>query len=393
MPTAISRKVLILSLVSLFTDIASEMLYPVLPLYFKSIGFSIAFIGILEGIAEGLAGLSKGYFGQLSDYTGKRIVFIRLGYGLSALSKPMMALFSWPWWLFLTRTADRIGKGLRTGARDAVLAEESTPQTKGAVFGFHRAMDTTGAFIGPALAVVYLWYFPSEYGMLFVFAAIPGVIALFFTFRIKESNTPPNHLKKPGFLSYLKFRKSASTSYRRASSIFILFALFNSSDVFLLLRFKDAGAPDLLLLGVYILYNFMFAAFAYPFGRLADKLGLRTLLILGLFTFAIVYVGFALAHEQWMFIVLFLFYGLYAAATEGLAKAYISKFSSKEKLGTALGSFAALQSVATMIAGGITGWIWYTYNAEIALIISSMGALCAALWLANSKRLLNSEIA
>jgi hypothetical protein len=149
----ITRTVWILSIVSLLTDTASEMLYPIMPLYLKTIGFSIVLIGILEGVAEATAGLSKGYFGKLSDISGKRVPFVQIGYAFSAISKPMMAVFIYPLWIFFARTIDRFGKGIRTGARDAILSDEATPQTKGKVFGFHRSMDTFGAVLGPALAL------------------------------------------------------------------------------------------------------------------------------------------------------------------------------------------------------------------------------------------------
>ncbi|WP_248912298.1 MFS transporter [Gelidibacter algens] len=163
----ITKTVWILSLVSLFTDTASEMLYPIMPIYLKSIGFSIVLIGILEGVAEATAGLSKGYFGKLSDNSGKRVPFVQIGYAFSAISKPMMAIFIYPLWIFFARTIDRFGKGIRTGARDAILSDEATPEAKGKVFGFHRSMDTLGAVIGPSLALVYLYYFPENYKTLF----------------------------------------------------------------------------------------------------------------------------------------------------------------------------------------------------------------------------------
>ena len=159
----ITRTVWILSFVSLFTDMASEMLYPVMPIYLKTIGFSIVLIGILEGVAEAVAGLSKGYFGKLSDNSGKRVPFVQIGYAFSAISKPMMALFIYPLWIFFARTIDRFGKGIRTGARDAILSDEATPETKGKVFGFHRSMDTLGAVLGPLLALLYLYYYPEDY--------------------------------------------------------------------------------------------------------------------------------------------------------------------------------------------------------------------------------------
>ncbi|WP_309613089.1 MFS transporter, partial [Flavobacterium sp.] len=159
----ITRTVWILSIVSLFTDTASEMLYPIMPIYLKTIGFSIVLIGVLEGFAEALAGLSKGYFGQLSDNSGKRVPFVQLGYALSTISKPMMAVFTFPFWIFFARAIDRFGKGIRTGARDAILSDEATPKTKGKIFGFHRSMDTIGAVIGPTLALVYLYFYPQDY--------------------------------------------------------------------------------------------------------------------------------------------------------------------------------------------------------------------------------------
>ncbi|HTP12940.1 MAG TPA: MFS transporter, partial [Bacteroidota bacterium] len=164
----ITKTILFLSLVSLFTDIASEMLYPVMPMYLKSIGFSVVLIGILEGIAEATAGISKGYFGSLSDHLGRRRPFIQAGYALSAVSKPLMALLIQPVWVFVARTSDRLGKGIRTAARDAMLSAETTPEFKGRVFGFHRGFDTLGAAIGPSLALLYLTFHPDEYRSLFL---------------------------------------------------------------------------------------------------------------------------------------------------------------------------------------------------------------------------------
>ena len=200
MKLQITRAVWILSLVSFFTDLASEMLYPVMPIYLKEIGFSILLIGILEGIAEGIAGLSKGYFGKLSDVKGKRVPFVRVGYSFSAISKPMMAIFTWPLWIFLARTIDRFGKGIRTGARDALLSDEATPETKGKVFGFHRSMDTFGAVFGPLTALTFLHFFPKNYKILFFVAFVPGLIAIFFTFLIKEQKK--HSIGKQGNPSY-----------------------------------------------------------------------------------------------------------------------------------------------------------------------------------------------
>ena len=158
----LTRNVVVLSFVSFFTDVASEMLYAVLHIYLTSIGFSVLLIGVIEGFAEASAGLSKGYFGKLSDNQGKRLPYVQFGYALSAISKPLLVAFVLPHWVFFARTLDRLGKGIRTGARDALLSDEATPETKGRVFGFHRSMDTLGAVVGPLLALVYLAYRPED---------------------------------------------------------------------------------------------------------------------------------------------------------------------------------------------------------------------------------------
>ena len=207
----ISRPVWILSLVSLFTDTASEMLYPIMPIYLKSIGFSIVLIGILEGFAEALAGLSKDYFGKLSDNSGKRVPFVQLGYSLSAISKPMMALFIFPLWIFFARTIDRFGKGIRTGARDAILSDAATPETKGKIFGFHRGMDTFGAVLGPVIALLYLYYYPQQYQTLFYVAFLPGLLAVFASFLLKDkSNSEPIDKKNAFIFLFFKLLENES---------------------------------------------------------------------------------------------------------------------------------------------------------------------------------------
>ena len=172
---------------SFLTDISSEILYPVMPIYLKSIGLSVMLIGIPEGLAEATAGLSKDYFGKMSDLSGKRVSFVRAEYMLSAISKPMMGLFIYPVWIFFARTIDRLGKGIRTSARDAILSEETTSENKGKVFGFHRAMDTFGAVLGPVFALIYLYFYPENYRTLFFIAFIPAAAGLIDSWGILES--------------------------------------------------------------------------------------------------------------------------------------------------------------------------------------------------------------
>lgn len=378
----ISRRVWMLSLVSLFTDMASEMLYPVMPLYLKEIGFTIIGIGFLEGLAEAIAGLSKGYFGMWSDAAGKRVPFIRFGYSLSAISKPLMAVFTFPIWIFTARTIDRIGKGIRTGARDALLAAETTPATKGRVFGFHRSMDTIGAFVGPGIALLFLYFQPNQYRSLFLYAVIPGIIAIGLTFWLKESKhvTPTSIKKVPSPKQWFGYWSSASPTYKKLTAALLVFALVNSSDVFLLLQLKANGTSDTMLIVTYIFYNAVYAIFAYPFGGLADKVGMKNMLCLGLIVFAIVYGCMPLVHQPIYFILLFLLYGMYAAATEGIAKAWISAICNKEQVATAIGTFSGFQSIATLLASSIAGWLWFQFGSTPTFVISSLISFLVAVF-------------
>lgn len=373
----ITRTVWILSLVSLFTDVASEMLYPVMPVYLKEIGFSILLIGILEGVAEATAGLSKSYFGKLSDVSGKRLPFVRLGYLLSAISKPMMATFIYPLWIFFSRATDRIGKGLRTGARDAMLSDEASPQTKGRVFGLHRAMDTLGAVIGPGIALIYLYFYPGQYKTLFYIAFIPGMLAIGFTFLIRERKNSQKkiELTSVSVFSFAHYWKKSPVAYKKLVIGLLAFTLINSSDVFLLLKVKDAGVDDASVIGVYIFYNLIYALAAYPIGRLSDKIGFKKTFIIGLFLFAGVYLGMALANQLYLFFTLFFLYGLYAAATESIAKAWISNISDKKDTATAIGTYTGFQSVFTMMASVLAGWIWFTFGAEVTFLFSGITTL------------------
>jgi MFS family permease len=385
----ITKTIWIISLVSLCNDMASEMLYPVLPVYLKHIGYSVVFIGFLEGIAEALSGLSKPYFGKQSDAMGKRLPFIQMGYALSAISKPMLALFTQPLWIFITKSLDRLGKGVRNGARDALLSDECTPETKGQVFGFHRSMDTWGAVIGPIIALTYLHFNPFDYKTLFLFAIIPGILTIACTYLIKEKKVVTqvkhswNSIKFFAFTSYWK--KSPET-YKKLVMGLLLFALFNSSDVFLLLKMKESGLADTAVISIYIFYNLVFALFAYPIGKMADKLGFKNTLLFGLLLFATVYIGFAFANSIIAFIILFALYGLYAAATDGISKAWISNIVPKNETATAIGTFTGFQSLAALLASTFCGILWYNFGAVVTFITTAVVTLMAMIFLSRLKK-------
>ncbi|MBV8252296.1 MAG: MFS transporter [Chitinophaga sp.] len=379
----LTRTIWILSFISLLTDIASEMLYPIMPIYLSSIGFSVLLIGILEGVAEATAGLSKGYFGQLSDHKEKRAPFVRWGYSLSAIAKPMLALTVYPLWIFLARTVDRLGKGIRTGARDAMLSDEASPATKGRVFGFHRSMDTMGAVIGPSLALLYLYFNPANYRLMFLLAFFPGILAVGLSFYLKDKNVSPkeNNKSSVSFFSFLHYWKTSPIVYRKLVAGLLVFTLGNSSDVFLLLKVKQAGLSDTATIGVYIFYNLVYALSSYPLGLLADKIGLKKIFLAGLLFFVMVYAGMTITGTWYWYGVLFFLYGIFAAATEGVSIAWISNITSKNDTATAIGTFTGFQSICTMLASTVTGWIWFRFGAGSAFAITAILTLIVVLYI------------
>ncbi len=377
----VNSTVIILSAVSLFTDMASEMLYPIMPLYLKSIGFSIVLIGMLEGIVEAIAGLSKGYFGKLSDTTGKRLPFVQLGYSLSAIAKPLLALFVAPAWVFAVRSVERLGKGIRTGARDALLADQATVHTKATVFGFHKSMDTVGAVLGPLLALWYLQHHPNDYKTLFFIAFAPGLLAISASFLLKEKNKVDLKIgKKIKFFDFINYYKQAPIAYKKLVMGLLVFALFNSADVFLLLKAAEAGLSDTVVIMMYIFYNLVYAIFAFPLGIVADKIGLPKIFIIGIAIFVLVYAGFAFAISITHFAILFLLYGLFAAATDGISKAWITNIAATKDTATAIGTYTAFQSIAALFASSFAGFMWFQFGSSATFIISAVIGIVVLLY-------------
>lgn len=378
----ITRIVWILSLVSMFADIASEMLYPIIPVYLQSIGFSIFLIGVLEGLAEATAGLSKGYFGNWSDRLGKRLPFVRMGYFLSALAKPMMAILQFPIWIFFARTTDRLGKGFRTAPRDALLSAEATFKTKGQVFSFHRGWDTLGAVFGPALALLFLYLYPGRLRWLFYIAFVPGIISVGITYFIREKPLIAKKEKNsPGFFSFFNYWKVASPTYKKLIVGLIAFALFNSSDMLLLLRVNEATGSESSVIKVYIFYNLVYALAAFPLGLLADYIGIKKIFLFGLVLFSGIYFGMAEVGTNALFYVLFGIYGIYMAATEGISKAWVASLVKNEEVGTAMGLFVALQSIALMIASAFAGLLWTFYGASVTFLLTAIMSILVFLFM------------
>jgi MFS family permease len=360
----------ILSLVSLFADVASEMLYPIIPLYLQQTGFTVAWIGLLEGVAGFTAGISKGYFGKLSDEKGLRLPFVKTGYFFSAISKPMMAVAAFKLWIFFSRTLDRLGKGVRTAARDALLSKEATRETKARVFGFHRGLDTLGAVLGPAFALAWLSYHPGGYTNIFYLAFIPGLISVLLIFLLREQKQPASTLAAKNFFSYFSYWKIATPHYKRLVTALTLFAIANSSDVFLLLKAKQVG-NDKTAISAYILYNVVYAASSYPMGMLADKVGKKKVFLFGLLLFALVYGGFAFATTPFIVYTLFFVYGIYAAASEGIAKAWITNLAHDRNTATAIGFYTSMESMSSLLASIIAGVLWSSAGSQYVFIFSA----------------------
>jgi MFS family permease len=377
----ITKTILIIGLISLFNDISSEMLYPIMLVYLKSIGFGALAIGILEGFAEAVAGIGKGFFGKLSDQKRIRIPFVRLGYLISSLSKPMLAMFTYVGWVFTARFMDKLGKGVRTGARDAFLSSITRNEDKGKVFGFRQGMDTAGAAIGPVVALIYLYYYPGQYRWLFFIAFAPALIGVMLTFLIKEK--PVHSAPKVATLNpfaFIGYWKGASMEFKRIAIGFFAFTLINSTDMLLLLMAKSTGFTDREVIGVYVFYNIIFAAASYPIGHTADRIGMKAMFISGMILFAAVYLGMAHLTGIPMLYILFFMYGIYAACNDGIIKAWISKITPKDETATAIGFFSAISSILALLSSSIAGLLWVVYYPQLTFIVSGIGALLIAIY-------------
>jgi len=387
----IPRTVWILGIVSFFNDFASEMVYPIVPIFLTSVlHTSIPIIGLIEGIAEGVASIGKFVFGAFSDLVKKRKIFVTVGYGLSAVSKILIGLATgWPF-VLLARFVDRTGKGIRTAPRDSLLLENTTVENKGFIFGLHRAMDSMGAVVGPLAALGLMYLLHENLRLTFFIAAVPGVIAvLLLLIFVKEKHGSTSDTPKK--FTRIDFR-SIHPRLKLFLAISMLFSLGNSSDSFLLLNAKNLGLSTTLVVFVYVLYNVSQALFAAPAGYLSDKLGARKIFTIGLFVFSLVYFGFGLVKNPALLWVLFPIYGIYIAATDGVSKAYISEFISKEESGTFFGAYYSLNAVATFLASAIGGVLWSTFGPSATFYYGSAMAMLAGIILILSRKKLVKQV-
>jgi len=371
----ISKNVFVLGLVSFFNDVASEMIYPIVPIFLTTVlGAPVAIVGLIEGIAESTASVLKVVSGWLSDKLQKRKPFVVAGYSFSAISKILLSLaFSWPFVLF-ARFIDRFGKGVRTSARDALIAESSDTSTRGKSFGFHRALDTLGAVVGPLIALLAIHFLDNNFRLIFFLAFIPACIGiLLLLFFVKERKKEAN-LSPALNLSW----RNLDPSFKIFLLISFVFALGNSSDAFLILRAQNLGLSVILVVALYVLFNFTYAIFSMPAGIISDKVGPKKVLLAGFLLFSAVYLFFGLAHSSLFLWLLFPVYGMYMALTEGVSKAYISNLVPQEKTGTAFGIYQTTIGLCTFFASLIAGLLWTYIGVSAPFIFGSIMAVISA---------------
>ena len=389
---ALNPTVVKLGLVSLFADISSEMLYPITPIFLTTVlGASMTSIGLIEGVAEVIASTLKFYSGLWSDRVAKRKPFIALGYFISAIAKPFIGgATSWTH-VLMARGFDRTGKGLRGAPRDALLAETVSEKIRGQAFGWHRAMDTMGAAIGPLLAVVYLTYAGENLRSIYNLALIPGLIAVGIVLSVKEQKTVQTVSAVKIRLSWAAWRQF-SKNFKIYLASWGIFSLVNSSDVFLLLKARESGLALNSVIFMYCFYNLVYAGMSPYFGKLSDRIPRKKVLILGLLIFCGVYSGFSLAEAQWHYWLLFGIYGLYMAATEGVGKALAVDLVAPMLKASGLGALAFVTGIAGVFASVIGGVLWDNFGSYWTFIYGVAGALCSVVVLAALTAKIGGEL-
>ncbi len=373
--TGLPKTVWLIGLISLVNDSASEMLYPLIPLYLASVLMAgPKALGLIEGIAEATASLLKLFSGIIVDRTQRSKPWLLVGYGLAGFGRPLIAFISsWPW-LLVIRFADRMGKGLRTSPRDALLAASVNAESRGLAFGVHRAMDNAGAVIGPLLAALMLG---MGLGLktLFMWAWIPALLCVGLTLMIKE----PKITHQPKDFKWVWHPGDMPTAFKRYLVVVAIFTLGNSSNMFLLLRAKELGVPQTQIPLLWAAVSVVAMIFSAPLSALSDRFGRVKLLIAGYVAYALVYfiLGFLTTDGIGLFVI-FACYGIFLAATEGVEKAFVADLAPVDKRGSAFGWFNLTAGVLLLPASILFGWIYQGASPFLAFSFSAACALMAA---------------
>jgi MFS family permease len=363
LPRTLPRNVWAVTLTSFLTDVSSEMLSNVLPLFLSNVlGAKTGVIGLIEGVAETTASLLKIFSGWLSDVLGQRKRLAVAGYALSTLSKPLL-WFANAWgWVLGARFGDRVGKGLRTAPRDALLAESVDASQRGLAFGLHRAGDTAGATLGIAIALTVVWLTQradvqlarSTFQTLVLLSLLPAALAVLALAALARETPRPAERRAAPRLSLAGF----DNRFKFFLFVVVVFTLGNSSDAFLILRAQTLGLPVPGVLGMMLTFNLVYAALSGPAGALSDKIGRKRLIVSGWLVYGLIYLGFARATLGWQAWTLMGLYGIYYALTEGVAKAYVADVVPAEKRGTAYGVFNAAVGLTALPASVLAGLVW-----------------------------------
>ncbi len=360
---SLPRNVKLLGAASLLNDVASEMIFPLMPQFLITVlGGNRFHLGIIEGVAESISSLLKLWAGAWSDRAGQRKGFVVFGYALAAVARPLIGLVTAPWHLFAARTADRIGKGLRTAPRDALIADSTDESVRGRAFGFHRAMDHLGAAVGPILATLFLLAWPKQLRTLFLLTLIPGVVVvvlLVFGLREKFVEKPPEErLRLP--------LKPFDRNFRIYLLTLVIFTLGNSSDAFLLVRAGELGVPTALLPLLWCAFHLVKSGGSLLAGRAVDKFGPRPLILMGWLIYAVIYIAFALIDTAWQVWVAFLVYGVFYALTEPAEKTLAATLVGAERKGLAFGWFNFAIGIAALPSSLIFGWLYEQHGPLVA---------------------------
>jgi len=346
------------------------MVYPLIPEFLVSIGANKSTIGLIEGTAESVASVFRTIFGRWSDRIRKRKLFIFFGYGLSAISKPFLYFANFWTTVLLVRFSDRMGKAIRTPARDALISMSVSPQSKGKAFGFHRAMDRIGAIGGPALAIILLQVFHNDIHLVFLASVIPGLIALLFVFYARETSIPRKEVQKKREHTGMK-----DTSFIIFLVANVMFTLGNSSNAFLILKARETGLSVALIPAIWIVYNIFCTLSSPVFGILSDRLGRKPIILMSFIYYAIIYFLFGLAESLWMVWMLFGAYGIYYGLSEGVYRAYIADMVDEQNRATAYGLFNTAIGLTLLPASLIMGIIWDRLGSQWAFFTSASFSL------------------